>query len=85
MAVTIRKRYGGQNILNNTEINIGAKAGGLNLYAEDGTLLIQGDQNGFTAQDADGTRRSRFGTQPDGSREVANVTTRPEVDLVEES
>ena len=69
MAVTIRKTRGGQNIFTNAEINIGQNGGGLNFYADDGTLLMQGDKNGLTIQDADGTKRSRLGTQPDGSRD----------------
>lgn len=83
MAITVTKRYRGQQIINDAEINLGANGGSLNIYADDGTLLITGDEEGFTVQDSDGTRRSRLGVQPDGSRDVANVTTKPGVDLVD--
>ena len=80
MTVTIRKIRGSQKILgkpiidgaemNNSDINIRQGAGGLNIFAADDTLLIQGDSDGLTVQDSDGTRRSRLGVQPDGTRDV---------------
>lgn len=85
MTVTIKTRHGGQKIINNSKINVANRAGGINFYADDGTLLMKGSSEGLTLQDSDGTRRSRLGVQPDGTRDVASVTTKAGVDLVEGS